>query len=348
MSKEPNYNNGQKHFELIIVDADTALFTAAKSVQEDYVVVKNIKTGVEREVKNITTWQGRVRTGDVPEDSLLGQDNLFYGMNLSRDDFEVIQKTRLKPDITNHLEKAEIQFACFVKEIKDLQLADDYRLCLGGEGNFRYALATILPYKGERKEKPIVFGDLKEKVFTQYKNKVIIANDCESDDNLGILGTENQAIFRKTGNYKYLLAYMDKDIKQIWGATLFLNKKEDGVKFITPFEAAHHFAYQVLKGDKSVDNIQGLPDLAASTKEKYNLRKVVGCGDVAATTILEGCATIKELFERVVECYKEFYKDDWKAPLQENAILLWMQRRSDQRFNIFTDLFDKIGVNYNE
>ncbi len=346
MSKELNYNNGQKHFELIIVDADTALFTAAKSVQEDYIVVKNKRTGVEREVKNITTWQGRSRKGDIDKESLLGFDIDFYGLELTREDFEITQKVRLKADIENHLEEAEKQFAYFVRDIKDLRLADDYRLCLGGEGNFRYEAATILPYKGERKEKPIVFADLKEKVFTQYKSKVLVANNSESDDTLGIYGTKSQAAFRKSGKYKYLLAYLDKDIKQIWGATLFLNKKEEGVKFITPFEAAHHFAYQLLKGDKSVDNIQGLPDLAPETKEKYGLRKVVGCGDVAAETILEGSSSIKELFERVLECYKAFYKDKYASPLKENGLLLWMMRTPDQRFDIFTDLFDKLSIQY--
>jgi hypothetical protein len=346
MTENNSYNNGQEEFELIVVDADTALFQAAKYVQEDYVVIRNKHNGEEREVKNVTTWQGRTRKGIIPEDSVLGQDMKFYGLDLSREDFEVVNKTRLKPDIENHLEEAEKQFAYFVRDIKGLGVAKDYRLCLGGEGNFRYAAATILPYKGERKEKPIVFADLKDKVFSQYKSKVIIANDCESDDTLGIMGTESQAYFRKTGKYKYLLAYLDKDIKQVWGATLFLNKKEEGVKFITPFEAAHHFAYQILKGDKTVDNILGLPDLAPETKGKYGLRKVVGCGDVAATTILEGCVEVKELFERVIECYQAFHKEVWKEPLRENALLLWMQRVPNQRFDIFTDLFDKLSINY--
>ncbi len=192
-------------------------------------------------------------------------------------------------------------------------------------------------------------------MFSQYKNKVLVANDCESDDTLGIYGAANQANFRKTGKYLYILGYIDKDIRQVWSPTIFLNSKEDGVKFITPFEAAHHFAYQIIKGDKSVDNIQGLPDLAKETRDKYGLRKAVGCGEVAATTILAGCTEIKELFERVVECYKAYYvkpvavgdvEYTWKEFLRENATLLWLQRSEGQRFDIFTDLLDKLGVEY--
>lgn len=348
-----NYNNGQTHFELFIVDSDTALFQAAKSVQEDYVLVKSKLTGIEREFVNKTTFQGRNRTGAIG--GWIKDLNDWLGTNFNREDFEITQHSRLKLDIENHLEFAERQFAYFVKEIKDMNVADDYRLCLGGEGNFRYDLAKILAYKGERKEKPIIFSDLRDKVLAQYKSKVVLSENCESDDTLGIYGAENQAYFRKTGEYKYILGYLDKDIKQVWSPTIFLNHKEDGIKFITPFEAAHHFAYQILKGDLSVDNIQGLPDLAQETKEKYGLRKAVGCGDVAATTILSGCTEIKHLFERVVECYKAFYSEPikvagqpytWKEFLRENAALLWMQRSKDQRFNIFTDLLDKLGIEY--
>lgn len=340
-------NNGQKYFDLIICDFDTPLFQAAKQVQEDYVKVTNKATGVTweySEFRNKTEFQGKNRTGEVGK--WLGAINSFLGTSFTRDEFEIEQLTRLKPDIEDHLEAAERAFAYEVKRIKDLQIADDYRLCIGGESNFRYGAATILPYKGERKEKPIVFAALKDKVLKQYASKLVIAEDCEADDVLGIYGARNQAIFRETGKYKYLLAYIDKDIKQIWGATLFLNKKEEGIKFITPFEAAHHFAFQCLKGDLSVDNIEGLPDLTPEIREKYGVRKGKGCGEAGALKVLESCTEIKELFERVVECYKAHFKDEYQFYLRENALLLWMQRKKDQRFDIFTDLLDKLEIKY--
>lgn len=342
--KESNYNNGQTKFELFIVDSDTALFQAAKFVQEDYVLVKNKLTGVEREFKNKTTFLGTKRTGEIG--GFMGEINQWLGTSFNRDDFEITQYSRLKPDIENHIEEAEKHFAYFVKGLKDLDVAKDYKICLGGDSNFRYEVATILPYKNERKEKPIIFADLRDKVLYQYKSKIILSENAESDDTLGIWGTISQNHFRKTGKYKYILGYIDKDIKQVWGPTIFLDKKEEGIVYITPFEAAHHFAFQLLKGDLSVDNIQGLPDLALETKEKYNLRKIVGCGEVAAMTILEGCTEVKELFERVVECYKAYYKEEWKAPLRENALLLWMMRVPNQRFDIIVDLLDKLGVQY--
>lgn len=342
-----NVDNGQQYFDLIICDFDTPLFQAAKFVQEDYVVVTNKSTGQKwewNEFRNKTEFQGRNRTGEVG--GWLGEINKFFGTSHKRDEFEIEQFTRLKPDIVDHLAEAEFQFACAVKQIKNLGVAEDYRLCIGGENNFRYNFASILPYKGERKEKPILFSQLRDKVLEQYKSKLIIAEGNEADDVLGIYGTQNQTYFRKTGKYKYLLGYIDKDIKQIWGPTIFLNKKEEGIKFITPFEAAHHFAYQCLKGDLSVDNIEGLPDLTPEIREKYGVRKGTGCGEAGALKVLEGCTEIKELFERVLECYQAYYGDRYMFFLRENALLLWMQRKPEQRFDIFTDLFDKLEINY--
>lgn len=340
-------NNGQKYFDLIVCDFDTPLFQAAKFVQEDYIKVTNKQTGVTweySEFRNKTEFQGTNKKDQVG--GWLLEINNFLGTSFTRDDFTIEQFSRLRTDIEDHLEEAEKQFSYAVSQVKQLGVAKDYKLCIGGEGNFRYESATILPYKGERKEKPILFAELRDKVIQQYKSKLIIANGIEADDVLGIMGTINQAYFRKNGKYKYLLAYIDKDIKQIWGPTIFLNKKEEGIKFITPFEAAHHFAYQCLKGDKQVDNIQGLPDLSAEIREKYGIRKGKGCGDTSAEKVLEGCSEVKDLFERVVECYKAYYKDEYKFYLKENALLLWMQRKKDQRFDIFTDLLDKLGVNY--
>ena len=345
-------NNRQKEFDLIIADSDTALFTAAQFVEESYVLVTSNTTGTSKEFKNVSTFRG---TSTKQAGGWLKEMNEFIGLTLIRDDFEIQELTRLRPDITDHLAQAEKYFSYYVGSLKNLGLAKDYRLAIGGEGNFRYDVAKIKPYKGLRKEKPIIFTELKDKVLSQYKSKILLANDSESDDTLGILGAQNQAVYRKTGQYKYLLVYLDKDIKQVWGPTLFLNKKDLGVVFIEPFDAAKHFAYQCLKGDVT-DNILGIPDLAPETRLEYGLRKTKGCGEVASESILRGSKDVPEMFTKVCKAYKEYYKEDitlpcglvysWKDFLRENALLLWMQRTKDQRFDIFTDLLDKIGVDY--
>src|SRR5690606_18010061 len=202
---------------------------------------------------------------------------------------------------------------------------------------------------------------LKEDVFSQYKKKIHVANGVESDDVCGMYAAKNQDIFLRTGTYPYVLCFEDKDLKQLWGPWIHFGRKEEGIQWITPLEAATHFAAQLLKGDKAVDNIQGLPDLAIETREKYSLRKGKGCGDVAAETILRGCKDIKEVFTRVVDTYKLYYGEEvhevkthrgetlkytWKDFLNENARLLFMLRTEDVNWDIFSGLLDRLGVGY--
>lgn len=351
-------DKSQVSFENIIVDADKYLLTAAKSVQEDYVEVTYKPTGKTLEYSGIQAFWGKTKALSGEAEKF----NEFYGVGADKQkDFEVKHCSRLRSDIDNHLEEALKQFSYCVGSIKSLPYSDKYTLCIGGEGNFRFDIAKILPYKGERREKPLVFQDLKDKVFSQYKNKLDISNGYESDDKLGMYAAENQAYYRKHGKFKYLLAYEDKDLKQLWGPWINIGRLDEGIQWINPLEACHHFCYQMLKGDKTVDNIMGIHDLSENTKTLYKLRKVTGCGDVAATTILKDCKTSQELLGKVVEEYKAYYKEPttftsdsdgkqytytWKEYLQENARLLWMLRTEDVNWCIFKDLLDKLKVKY--
>lgn len=350
----------QESYEKIIVDADKYLITSAKKVQEDYIEVKFNRTGEVLEFSGVQSFWGKsvALGGDAAKWAR------FYGVDLSEDklkDFTIVNKSRLRADITDHLEEALKQFSYNVGDIKRLPYAKDYTLCIGGEGNFRYDVAKILPYKGLRKEKPIVFQDLKDKVLTQYKNKIDLSNGYESDDKLGMYAFENQRHFRSHGKFKYLLAFCDKDLKQLWGPWINIDNLSGGVQEITPLEACHHFCYQLLKGDLSVDNIKGLPDVTPETRTKYKLRNSSGCGDVAAKAILEGCTTCEDLLSRVVEEYKAYFKTPttfispsdgleytytWREYLNENARLLWMLRNENVEWSIFTDLLDRAGVKY--
>lgn len=355
-------NNGQVEFDRIIVDADKQLITAAKSVQEDYIEVTYNETGETLEFSGVQSFWGKTKvlSGEAAKWAK------FYGVDVAADKkriFTVVEKSRLRTDIKDHLEEALKQFSYNVGAIKQLPYSEDYTLCLGGEGNFRYDIGKILPYKNMRKEKPIVFQDLKDKVFSQYKNKLDISNGYESDDKLGMYAAENQAHFRKTGKYKYLLAFVDKDLKQLWGPWINFDRTEDGIQWIDPLEACRYFCYQMLKGDKTVDNIQGLQDVAPESREKYGIRKGKGCGDVAAEAILAGCKTPQELLTRVVEEYKACYKEPvtfisdsdgveytytWKEYMSENARLLWMLRNDNIEWDIFSDLLDKLGVEWQD
>lgn len=335
-------NNKQEYFEKIIVDFDKYLYTAAKSLEVTTVIVTNNKTGESHEFENVSTHWGLGK--EVK--GWCGVYARLFGVKTTKADWTVEPKVELRDDIVNHIDEGLKQIAYSVGAIKNLGLADNYLLCIGGENNFRYDVATTVPYKGERPDKPLMYQELREAFIAQYKRRVHIAENMEADDSLAIFATESQKEYLKTGKYKYLLAYVDKDINQVWGPHITPDKKEEGIQWIERFDAAKFFAEQMLKGDKGTDNIIGLKDCGDATREKYNLGKRKGCGEKSAQTILRGADTITELFQRVVDAYKDYHGECWKEYINENFRLLWMLRRPEIGVNIFEELLDKIGVRY--
>lgn len=331
----------QTHFEKIVVDFDKILFTASSAMEVKTVIVKNLKTGEEEEFENISTFWG---LGKEPK-ALLGTFLRLLGVKSPKSDWEVTPKVQLREDITDHLEEAKRKVSYAVGQIKALNVADDYVLCIGGDENFRYDVAVTQPYKGARGPKPLLFQELKEDFLAQYGKRVHVAEGWEADDTLGMYASASQSQHRKTGEYKYILMYEDKDLKQLSHPYIHLVHQEEGIQYISPMEAATHFAKQMLEGDKSTDNIPGIGKISKDTKEKYKL-KTTACGPATANAILKGCNDPKELFERVVDAYRESHGDVWKEYINEQFRLLWMLRTPNIEANIFDELLDKLKVEY--
>lgn len=347
-------------YKKIIVDCDKPLLSAAVAVEQTFCKVKNKHNGEERVFRNQTEFWGhhaKKQGGQLSEwKNFLGCDHI------DADDFTIEEGSILSEDIEDHLGEAKLRFGWFIGKIKKLineGLADDYELAIHGEGNFRYDVANIVPYKHGRKDKPILFYELKEEIISQYKNKVKLVNEIEVDDYVSIKGWENYRYHLKTGKWEYLLAYQDKDLTMTPSPMINYDKVEEGVKVISPKEAALAYATQLLSGDKAVDNIIGLPQLGEVTRKQYNLRKG-GVGKATALAILEG-ADIKQMFQRVVEAYKDYYLEPttfkswrgeeliytWLDYLNENARLLYMLRAVEEKdtYNI-TQTLDRLGVEY--
>lgn len=331
----------QTHFEKIVVDFDRILLIASSAMEVKTVIVKNIKTGEEAEFENISTFWG---LGKEPK-ALLGTFLRLLGVKSPKSDWEVTEKVQLNSDITNHLEEAKRKVSYEVGKIKALNVADDYILCIGGKDNFRYDVAVTQPYKGARGPKPLLFEEIREDFLAQYGKRVHVAEGWEADDTLGMYAAESQAHYRKTGKYKYILMYEDKDLRQFAHPMIHLVNQDEGIQEITPMGAATHFAKQMLEGDKSTDNIPGLGKISKDLKEKYKLR-TTSCGPATANAILKGCNDPKELFERVVEAYRESHGDVWKEYINEQFRLLWMLRTPNIEVNIFNELLDKLKVEY--
>lgn len=350
----------QTEFDLMIVDADTALFRAAKFIQEDYIVVTHKSSGRTLEFANKTLFWGHWKKKAGGELSKINEKRGEKDLPpFLPEEFEIEELARLSPEIKDHLEEAEKSFDYFIGHIKKIANCKDYHLYIGGDYNFRYDIAHILKYKGERKEKPILFEEVRDLILKKYKNKITICEGVEADDQLSVLGAENYKHFRKTGEWKYLLCYIDKDIKMVISPHINPDK-EEGIIFNTPLEAARCYCSQLISGDLGTDNILGLPNLSEEVQEKYSLRKSKGVGVATALKLLEGAESIKELFERVVEAYRGYYGADitvftshrgeeigysWLDFLQENAMLLYMHHSDHTKYQI-SDTLDKLGVDY--
>lgn len=191
--------------------------------------------------------------------------------------------------------------------------------------NFRFDIAKIKPYKGNRKApKPLHYDNLREWIVANYPCKVAVG--YEADDLLC-------ADLYKTHKDKSLDAIAcsrDKDLKMVPGMhfgwecgrqpqfgpkrvtelgslSISNNKKKisgDGILF---------FYAQMLTGD-TVDNIAGCK----------------GCGPVAAFKLLTECKTEREAYEVVRAKYLEVYGKFWLKQYMENANLLWIAREFNE------------------
>lgn len=180
-----------------------------------------------------------------------------------------------------------------------------YKLYLTGKGNYRFAAATIKPYKGNRKpeDKPKYYDDIRRYLIEVWKAEVI--DGREADDALGCLQWAHK-------DKSTCIVTIDKDLNMIPG--WHFNYVKDLFYYVTIDEANLWFFKQMLIGD-TTDNIQGVPKLGPKTADKLLDPHV---GDTQA------------LMDTVKEEYRKYYKDTAEAAFDEMATLLWMQREEGQ------------------
>jgi len=232
-----------------------------------------------------------------------------------------------------------------IEKIINLEWVDDYEIVIHGTGNFRDEVATIKPYKGERKDKPLYTQHMKDYLKKRYGDKCIIINGEESDDYVARKGW--QAWMRCEDKEKYsdidtVLAYIDKDIAQVPGISYNYDTKE--VKIISIMDAAYSFWSQCLTGD-TTDNIPGVPKISKELKTKYKLRTSSGIGAKSAKTLLEGCESPKEMAEVVVEVYQDACGEGWLERLDEVGKLLFMCQQEGVLWDAKATL-DRMEIDY--
>ena len=183
-----------------------------------------------------------------------------------------------------------ILYDCFYPE--EYTLGENTWFYLTGSNNFRYDIATIKRYKGQRGEKPDHLDATRDQLQTEWLAEVVEGQ--EADDAIGIKATEL--------NGDCTIVSIDKDLLMIPGTHYNFVKKE--WTEVSQEQGDYFFYKQLLTGDQ-VDNIQGVP----------------GIGPKKAEKAYKECTTVQEMYAKAVE----MYKGDTDA-LLENARLLWLRR----------------------
>lgn len=345
-------------YELAIIDADTPIMRAATSVQTNYVLVTSKESKKTVRYNNATEFWGHWKNKAGGKLKEYNEIRAKKGLPLwTPDDFEMQECSELSTEIDDHLEKAIEHFDFFIGRLKKFGFADDYLLGISGDGNFRYESAKRAPYKGKRKDKPLIYAELQEAVYQKYQRRAERIHGQEVDDWCGIKGNENYQHFKRTGEWKWVLGFIDKDLKQIISPQFNYSLDDPEIFIPTEYEAAFAFCTQLLAGD-ATDNILGLPNFTAATSEKYKLGKTRGIGMATAEKFLEGSDSIKELFSRVAEAYISWYGEEqapftthtgevvqwnWIDYLQDSAKLLRLRAYEGEDYKI-ADTLKKLGV----
>jgi hypothetical protein len=193
-----------------------------------------------------------------------------------------------KPALINYVEELFENFS-------------DYQGYLSGKGNFRYEVATILPYKGNRSltRKPYHYDNIRQFLVDTYD--CILSRGQEADDDLGQAQTDST-----------ILASNDKDLNSIPGHhyNWSIGKSVAKSYEISKVEAKRNFFSQCLTGD-ATDNILGL--FGVGVKSTH----------VKALSQME---VDEDMYQLVLGQYDKRFGSYAERFLLENSQLLWIRQ----------------------
>jgi hypothetical protein len=181
-----------------------------------------------------------------------------------------------------------------------------YKGYLTGKGNFRYDVATILPYKGNRdpSHKPKYYKEIREYLVNNYDVEVV--EGIEADDAISIQQ------FAKPDKSTCIVT-IDKDLNMIPG--YHYNPRTKVFWYQSLHEADKFFWWQMMVGD-ATDNIRGVNGIGPKKADKL---------------IASVDEDLEQVRAAVTQMYQEQYGPSWHEAMQEVATLLWMQRKEGDK-----------------
>lgn len=145
-----------------------------------------------------------------------------------------------------------------IKSILDVTGCSDFKFLLSGDNNFRRELATILPYKGNRKDgasKPFHLELFK----TEFRYRGAETVDfLEADDLLAYYSTTLK---------DSVMCTSDKDLETVPNSFIY-DLRDNKIKFISEDQSIYNFFYQLLIGD-TIDNIPSPNGLGAVAATRF-------------------------------------------------------------------------------
>lgn len=210
-----------------------------------------------------------------------------------------------------------------LNQILDAVEAESWQGYLTGTENFREYVATIVPYKGQRKrsERPFWYSQIYN--YLVLDRRAYVVSGMEADDRVSIDHSEATIICSRDKDLLMVPGWHfcwnfenSKDTEYLDIAKVVfphLKKKERFPFYVDEIDGLRLFYGQLLTGD-SADNIPGL----------YN----VGPKSAAVKRVTE-YETELEMFREVQKQYELRFGSYWDMFMCENGRLLWMKRSHD-------------------
>jgi len=213
-----------------------------------------------------------------------------------------------------------------VKSIMFTTRATHHTLFLTGKDNYRYKVAKIQEYKGNRKDarKPELYDAAKTYLINHMGAEVM--QTCEADDGMSMeqWGEWDKRDFMERENTPTVICTADKDLNMVPGYHYNWIKRDS--YFVEEDEGMKFFYKQALTGD-ATDNIPGLFKLTGVRATKKLLNPIDTIRDYRdmkryVMGVYENALSNEYTTEEDREYIKEYM-------VPEVMRLLWMSRRKE-------------------
>ena len=182
---------------------------------------------------------------------------------------------------------------------------------LSGKDNFRYRVATVRPYKGNRdpSDKPVHYDGIRQWAIDILGARLV--DGMEADDACAIEAQKDKE--------NSIIITNDKDLNQIPGWHFDWTKEGAVPIYVNSREAKLYLYKQCLAGD-ATDNVPGIE----------------GIGLAGASKLLNGCNSPREAEARVLQEYKSKYgEEEGVKRFIETGRLVYILRDQNEANNLW-------------